>query len=136
MLTSPLTFSAGISSVAFLKDKGRDRVVIVGEPIGDRLISYGEGGTMSLPNSGITIRFATGLHDYKHGCHWFGPCFWVNWVYSASVESLDPDLTAPLEPQALAESRDPALEAIATALEPTARPAHANAPPACRSSST
>jgi hypothetical protein len=71
---------------------------------------------MTLPNSGITIRFATGLHDYKNGCQWFGPCFWMNWVYSVAVDSLDPDIRAPLDGQALAEGRDPALEAVAAAL--------------------
>lgn len=43
VLTSPQTFSAGIVSVAYLKQAGAERVVIVGEPVGDDLVYFSDG---------------------------------------------------------------------------------------------
>jgi hypothetical protein len=116
VLTGPLTFSAAITSTAFVKAAGKERVTIVGEPVGDRLIFYSEGGSLTLPNSGIPIRFATGLHDYRNGCRWFGPCYWMNYVFPVAVPALDPEIAAPLTAAALSAGRDPGLEAVAAAL--------------------
>jgi hypothetical protein len=121
VITHAATFSAAISSVGFVKQSAPERVTIVGEPSGDRLIFYGEPRPLILPNSGIGMNYATGLHDYLHGCRWFGPCFWVNWLYPISVPTLAPDLAAPLSFGLVAAGRDPAMEAIARALQrPTA----------------
>jgi hypothetical protein len=116
VITHAATFSAGISSVGFVKQSARARVTIVGEPSGDRLVFYGEPRPLVLPNSGIGMSYATGLHDYLHGCRWFGPCYWVNWIYPISVPTLEPDLAAPLSFVSTAAGRDPAMEAIAGAL--------------------
>ncbi|HEY2782278.1 MAG TPA: hypothetical protein VGI90_15965 [Steroidobacteraceae bacterium] len=116
VITHTTTFSAGISSVGFLKQSAPRKVTIVGEPIGDRLIFYGEPRSLTLPNSGIGMSYATGLHDYLHGCHWFGPCYWVNWLFPISVPTLAPELAAPLTFASIAAGRDPAMEAIASAL--------------------
>ncbi len=116
VLTSLSTFSAGITSVAFVKQAGGARTVIVGDNVGDREIFYAEGNNMKLPNSGLLIHYATGLHDYKNGCKWFGPCFWPNYLYPISVPSLTPDIEAPFTGSAIAAGRDPALEAIASSL--------------------
>jgi hypothetical protein len=76
------------------------------------------GATLSddrLPNSGISMSYATGLHDYLHGCHWFGSCFWVDWIYPIAVPTLKPDLAAPLTFALVAAGRDPAMQAIGRA---------------------
>jgi hypothetical protein len=117
VITHATTFSAGISSVGFLKQSAPRQVIIVGEPVGDRLVFYGEPRKFTLPNSEIGMSYATGLHDYLHGCHWFGPCYWVNWLFPISVPTLEPELTAPLSFALIAAGRDPAMEAIATALK-------------------
>lgn len=117
VLTSKDTFSAAVTSVGLLKQAGGARTVIVGDHVGDRLIFYAEGQTMLLPNSGLPIHYATGLHDYKNGCKWFGPCFWTNYLFPISIPTLDPDLSAPFAGSAIGTGRDPALEAIATALD-------------------
>jgi hypothetical protein len=115
VITHASTFSAAISSVGFAKQSAPARVLIVGEPSGDRLIFYGEPRPLLLPNSGIGISYATGLHDYRHGCRWFGPCYWVNWLFPISVPTLDPDISAPLSFALIAAGGDPAMEAIAIA---------------------
>jgi hypothetical protein len=120
VITDTTTFSAGISSVGFLKQAAPQRVTIVGEPSGDRLVFYGEPRDLVLPNSGIGMSYATGLHDYLHGCHWFGPCYWVNWFYPIAVATLDPELAAPLSFEAVASGRDPSMEAISLALQRSA----------------
>lgn len=122
MITDVATFSAGISSVGFVKQAAPRQITIVGEPNGDRLIFYGEPRDLTLPNSQIGMSYATGLHDYRHGCRWFGPCYWVNWFYPISVATLEPDLPAPLTFALVAAGRDPAMEAISLALQPS----HAN----------
>ena len=120
VITHTTTFSAGISSVGFVKQASPQRVAIVGEPSGDRLVFYGEPRDLVLPNSGIGISYATGLHDYLHGCRWFGPCYWVNWFYPIAVATLEPQLVAPLSFELVASGRDPAMEAISIALQRTA----------------
>ena len=128
VITHVATFSAGISSVGFVKQAAPRQVIIVGEPNGDRLIFYGEPRDLTLRNSGIGVSYATGLHDYLHGCRWFGPCYWVNWLYPISVPTLDPDISAPLSFALIDAGHDPAMEAISLALQhPTnGRPREAN----------
>jgi hypothetical protein len=121
VVTHASTFSAGISSVGFVKQAAPARVTIVGEPVGDRLIFYGEARDFKLPNSGIRASYSTGLHDYLHGCRWFGRCFWVDWIYPISIPTLNPDVSAPLSFAGLAAGRDPAMDAISLRLRPAGR---------------
>lgn len=121
VVTHSTTFSAGISSVGFVKQAAPAQVTIVGETVGDRLIFYGEPRDFKLPNSGIRASYSTGLHDYLHGCRWFGPCFWMDWIFPISIPTLNPDVSAPLSFAALAAGRDPAMEAIGLRLRPPGR---------------
>src|ERR1700722_5654564 len=96
VLTGPATFSAGISTAAAVKHAGQARVVIVGEPVGDRLRFYSEGGSACLPNSPLCVAYETGKHDYQHACTDWDVCFWLNYFFSFQVRSLDPDEVIPL----------------------------------------
>jgi hypothetical protein len=91
LLTSRATFSAGITTTAFLKEAGGDRVTIFGEPVGDRLTFYAEGGRTCLPNSKLCMGYETGKHDYAHPCWDIERCYWLNWFYPVRVKSLEPD---------------------------------------------
>jgi hypothetical protein len=91
LLTSPATFSAGITITAFIKDAGGDRVKILGETVGDRLAFYAEGGRACLPNIKLCLGYETGKHDYAHSCTDLEKCFWLNWFYPVHVKSLEPD---------------------------------------------
>jgi hypothetical protein len=96
VLTGPATFSAGISTVAAVKHAGQGRVVIVGEPVGDRLQFYSEGGSACLPNYPLCVAYETGKHDYQRACTDWDVCFWLNYFFSFQVKSLDPDEVIPL----------------------------------------
>jgi hypothetical protein len=62
-ITGRATFSAGISAAAQLKQWAR--ATIVGEPAGDSLDFWAEGGNLILPNSGLTAHYASGFHAYS-----------------------------------------------------------------------
>lgn len=108
ILTDPLTFSAAITTAAFVKDAGGDRVTIIGEPIGDRLSFYSEGGKACLPNLRVCMYFQTAKHDYGHACTDWHECFWVNWFYPVRVKSLQPDIVLPLKFEDWSAGRDAA----------------------------
>jgi hypothetical protein len=92
VITGPATFSAGINSVAFIKSAGGERVVLLGERIGDRERAWGETNEFELPNSRLGMTFNTGLHDVAQGCPPFPECYVRNYFYDVAVGSLDPDV--------------------------------------------
>jgi hypothetical protein len=96
VLTDPGTFSAAITTTAFMKDAGGDRVTIIGEPVGDRLSFFSEGGNACLPNLKTCVNYQTGRHDYAQPCTDWHQCFWLNWFYPVRVKSLQPDVSVPL----------------------------------------
>jgi hypothetical protein len=116
VLTGPATFSAGISTTAFVKHAGNGRVVILGEPVGDRLQFFSEGGWACLPNDALCVAYETGKHDYQHACTDWDVCFWLNYLFQFRVNSLDPDEVIPLSFKDWREGVDPVLNrAIALA---------------------
>lgn len=116
VLTSPWTFSAGISSVGYVKQAAPDRVTLVGEEVGDRLHFFAEGDITRLPNSGLRILNATERHDYRTGCRGFDDCHRFVVDMPIAVESLEPEIPAPWTVEAYGAGRDPAMEAVAAAL--------------------
>lgn len=117
VLTSPWTFSAAISTVGYLEQSAPDRVVIVGEHVGDRLDFWAEGGnSVQLPASGAFIDFSTERHDYRTGCRSIENCHGSVVRHPIAVESLAPDIEAPWTIEAYRAGRDPAMEAVAAAL--------------------
>ncbi|HXS21143.1 MAG TPA: hypothetical protein VN735_07910 [Steroidobacteraceae bacterium] len=97
ILTDSLTFSAAITTAAFIKDAGGDRVTIIGDPIGDRLSFFSEGGKACLPNLKVCVYYQTGKHDYGGPCSDWHQCYWLNWLYPVRVKSLQPDIVVPLK---------------------------------------
>jgi hypothetical protein len=110
LLTGPQTFSATITTTAFIKETLGDRAVIVGEPVGDRLKFLSEGNSGCLPNSGICFHYSTGMHDYSAPCTDWRVCYWVNWFYPVRVKTLAPDVTAHLRFADYLAGRDPVSE--------------------------
>ena len=68
LLTSGRTFSAGISSSAYLKQAGGDQVTILGEPVGDDLEFWAEGDLLNLPTLQANLLYARERHNYRTGC--------------------------------------------------------------------
>ncbi|MEQ1755789.1 MAG: hypothetical protein ABL973_16830 [Micropepsaceae bacterium] len=112
VLTSPWTFSAAITTVAAVKDAGGRRVQIVGEPVGDRLDFWAEGGAFELPNAFVRVNYATGRHIYDGPCTDHETCYWLNERYPVRVSSLSPDITVPFSFRAYREGHDPAMDEI------------------------
>ncbi len=120
VLTGPATFSAGISTAVFVKHAGGERVVIVGEPVGDRLQFYSEGGQACLPHDPLCVVYQTGKHDYQHPCDDWRACFWLNSFFELRVKSLDPDVVVPLSFKDWRAGVDPVLDrAMSLALPPS-----------------
>ena len=120
MLTGPATFSAGISTAAFVKHAAGERAVIVGEPVGDRLQFYSEGGRACLPHQPLCVVYQTGKHDYQHTCNDWTVCFWLNYFYELRVKSLDPDEVVPLSFRDWRAGVDPVLDRAMASAAPGA----------------
>lgn len=116
VLTSPWTFSASISSLGYLEQAAPDRVTIVGEEVGDRLMFFAEGPPAFLPASGIRLGAATQRHDYQDGCRAFTDCH--HWVvrFPIAVPHLSPDIEAPWTVEDYLAGRDPGMAAVMTAV--------------------
>lgn len=111
-ITSGRTFSAAISTLGYLKQAAGNRLTIVGEPLGDRLEFWAEGGMAKLPGLGAYLSTATERHNYVTGCP-EADCHSAIRDNPIRVKTLDPDLAAPLTFADYTAGRDPAMEAIA-----------------------
>lgn len=115
VLTSGRTFSAGIASAGYLKQAAPTRVTVVGEPIGDYLEFWAEGDFLLLPVSKGALLEATERHNYMTGCP-EPDCHLSIRKYPIRVQSLEPDIAAPLPYADYRAGRDPALAAVRKAL--------------------
>ena len=114
LLTTGMTFSAGITTAAFIKQAGGDRVTILGEPPGDRLAFFAEGGRGCLPNYPLCMSYERGKHDYGHPCNDWNTCFWLNWFFPVRVKTLQPDEMITMSFADWRQGRDPVFERAMT----------------------
>ena len=90
-LTGPATFSSGLLAAWSMKNL---KAILVGEAPGENLNSYSEVRTLILPNTGVTIQYATKLNKLgKDG------------------QALEPDVKVTRSLGDLLNGRDPVLEA-------------------------
>lgn len=108
------TFSYGIATAALLRKYGGGRTILVGEPLGDRLRFWANGGsTFRLPHSGITLRAWSGLENYVQGCWSWRQCFWLSPFFLRSgIGALEVDLPVAPSIADYLHGRDSALEQI------------------------
>jgi hypothetical protein len=106
VITGRATFSAGITHAALLRQL--TQAVFVGEPVGDVLDFWAEGGNIVLPNTKLTLHYANGFHTYSPRDYpQFRP-----YAYDLNVENLAPAIVVePTIDQYLA-GKDPAMTAI------------------------
>jgi hypothetical protein len=116
VLTGPGTFSAAISTTGYLKQAAPDRVFIVGEPVGDRMMFWAESPPSKLPVGSGLINLATERHDYTDGCRAYSDCHPNVQLVPISLPTFAPDIVAPWTIEAYLAGRDPGMEAVATAL--------------------
>jgi hypothetical protein len=103
VLTGRATFSAGITHAAQWKQIAN--ASIVGEPVGDGLDLWSEGGNLLLPNSGLTVHYANGFHAYSQKDYpQFKPYF-----ADLNVATLAPDKLVMTGWEDYAAGRDPVL---------------------------
>jgi hypothetical protein len=106
VITGRSTFSAGIVAAGLLRQSRE--VTIVGEPVGDGLDFWAEGGNIILPYSGLYVHFANGAHSLSPK-----PCPTRDYCDDLSVASLAPDIPAPMDWSAYRSRHDPSMDAIA-----------------------
>lgn len=111
VLVGRATFSAGISTAAMLKDRGGDKVVLVGETMGDSGQFWGETVKVTLPNSGIVVRYGAQFHDYENGCTDTSTCYWPIVAFGPRGVSLAPEIPVEVSFADYAAGRDPVLQA-------------------------
>lgn len=92
--TAPQTFSAAVVATALLKHHGGEKSIIIGERVGDREQFWAETGLpFTLPNSGFSINYATGYHDWEKGCAGkYEYCFDLNLIHEVPAGSLSPSV--------------------------------------------
>jgi hypothetical protein len=105
VITGRSTFSAGIVAAALLRQARP--VKIVGEPVGDALEFWAEGGNIILPYSGLYVHFANGAHSLSPR-----PCPTKDYCDDLSVASLQPDILAPPTWSSYVARHDPAMDAV------------------------
>ena len=106
------TFSAGLYHAAQLKQF--TQATFVGEPVGDHLDFWAEGGELVLPNSHAVVCYANGFHRYSNVDY---PEY-QPYYEELRIASLAPDVPAPLSSEDYFSGRDPALEAIEARIRP------------------
>jgi len=105
VLTGRATFSAGITHATQWKQFAQ--AAIVGEPVGDDLDLWSEGGNLVLPNSGLTVHYANGFHAYSQRDYpQFQPYF-----ADLNVATLAPDVEVETTWSDYAAGRDPLFDA-------------------------
>ena len=105
VITGRATFSAGVAHAASWREAGK--VTFVGEPAGDEMDFWSEGGNIILPNSGLYAHFANGAHSYSTA-----PCPRGVKCLDINAASLGPDVPTLLSWQDYKAGRDPAMAAI------------------------
>ena len=90
---------------------------IVGEPVGDGLEFWAEGGNIIMPYSGLYAHFANGAHSLSPA-----PCPTADYCNNLSIESLAPDIAAAPDRRSYLAGKDPATDAIERDLAKRGRP--------------
>ena len=105
VITGPATFSAGLFTAAYLKDAG---ALVVGEPVGDFLDFWAEGGAVQLPNAGFEVSTNDGFHSYSTISY---PEL-SDYVHTdLNIESLEPEVPEQMSFAAYCAGEDPLLDA-------------------------
>jgi len=103
VITGRATFSAGLYHAAQWRQWGK--AIFIGEPVGDRLDYWSEGGNINLPNSKIAIHFADSFHRYSHKDYPDRKPYFEE----LSIDSLEPDYPVSPSFADYAAGHDPAM---------------------------
>ncbi|NNE29993.1 MAG: hypothetical protein HKN16_10165 [Saprospiraceae bacterium] len=113
VITGKTTFSAGIITAAYAKYVLEDNAFFLGEPPGDRLRFWADGGAaFTLPNSKITSYIWTAYNDWENGCRDFSKCFWIAVFDSFPAGNLELNIETPLSINDFLRGEDSSLNFI------------------------
>lgn len=110
-ISSGRTFSAGISSLGYLKQAAGERFIQVGAPVGDALEFWAEGDVVELPGSGTMVMMATERHNYMTGCP-EDDCHGSIQIHPIAIDGLNPDVQPAANGADLLSGRDPYLDTV------------------------
>ncbi len=91
LITSNMTFSAGLVTAARIKYFAKDKIVIVGEKVGDNLKFWAEGIYFELPNSGLKIQDSKYAHDWVDDKFIPFKTYWLNLLFGVPAKDLEVD---------------------------------------------
>lgn len=91
LITSKMTYSAGVITAARIKYFGADKVIVVGEKVGDNLTFRSEGVYYTLPHSGFYVQDAKYEHDFAEDRFILFTSFWLNIFYGVPAKNLNVD---------------------------------------------
>lgn len=119
VVTGRNTFSAGLITAAILKASAGNRAIVAGEPAGDNLRFWSEGGLIELPRSGLRIHVSDGFHDWARGYDAADPRYRLNprnaehnRTNSAAAGDLEPDWPGAVRFDDMVAGRDPVLDMV------------------------
>lgn len=112
LITSNKTFSAGIVTAARVKYFGKDRIVVVGEKVGDKLKFWAESKVVKLPNSGISIFNPQKEHDWIDNKLSLSKTHLANFIYGVPAKDLNLDKEIKMSFLDYMNQKDPVMEWI------------------------
>lgn len=120
ILTSANTFSAAVITAARLKYFAGSNGQIIGSSMGDNPQFWAEAaGRIVLPNSGIRIGYATGYHDWQHGCSLreIYVCYLPNYIMGVAAGDIEPAIRVSWSFADYLAGHDTLLDRITSTLE-------------------
>jgi hypothetical protein len=109
VITGRATFSAGLFHAMQLRQHAK--AIMIGEPTGDELDFWAEGGNIIMPNSKLTLHYADRFHSYSPVERTeLKQYLWTD--SDLSITKAAPDIIVKMKARDYFDGRDPALEAV------------------------
>ena len=112
LVTSNMTFSAGLVTAARIKYFAKDKIIIVGEKVGDNLKFWAEGVYYELPNSGLTIQDSKYAHDWADDKFVPFKTYWFNLLFGVPAKDLNVDKEIKISFAEYLKGQDPIIDWI------------------------
>jgi len=113
IVTGNGTFSAGLITAAYANYQLGERALVIGEPVGDRLQFWADGGLpMILPNSRVALYIWTAYSDWENGCKDWSKCFWITIFDGVATGKFELDKEVPLSFHDYINGKDSVLDYI------------------------
>ncbi|MEL7122828.1 MAG: S41 family peptidase, partial [Bacteroidota bacterium] len=112
LITSNMTYSAAIVTAARVKYYAKEKIVVAGEEVGDRLKFWAESKACTLPNSGIKIYNPIKEHDWRDNKRNIFRTHFANFLYGVAAKDLKLDKEIGISFKDYQENKDPILEWI------------------------